>query len=168
MSYSSFDPRKEIRETIGTAKAINPDSWDEQYCLSITHEGIDYDIPIYMSEESRSDELPTFPFIDMNIMEVSYDPHDVGATTRKSEAYIDIGFWFTSNDEINATDFGKDVIDQLINRVRTEQQSCSYSGIHYVYVRNVRLLRENQMSKQTQGRQVVYHYVVEIYAIYYD
>lgn len=168
MSYTSFDPRKHIRETIGTSKAINPDSWDEQYVLSITSSGLDYDIPIYLAEETKSDEQPSFPFIDMNLMQGDYEPHDIGATTRKCEAYIDIGIWYTASDEVNATDFGKDIVDQLINQVRTNQDSCNFTNVSYIYVRNVKLLREEQMSKKQTGRQVVYHYVVEIYVIYYD
>jgi len=78
-NMSSYDPRKELREVIGEEKAVNPDSWDEQYCLTISHEDISYDIPIYLCEESRSKDLPSFPFIEINLMKVDYTPCDVGA-----------------------------------------------------------------------------------------
>ena len=101
---TSFDCRKDIRETIGTLKAINNDDWEEQYVISVTADGMDYDIPIYLAEESASLEEPPFPFIDLNIMNVTYDPH----------------------------------------------------------VRSVKLRRDGS------GKQAIYHYVIEIYAIYYD
>ena len=159
---SSFDPRNLVKSTIGTSKAINPDSWDEHYVLTITADGDTYDIPIYLAEESSSLDEPPFPFIDINLMTVSYEPHDVGATTRKHEAFLDIGFWFTANDNYSPATFGKAVIDELIDKVRSNQEVCGFGNDHFVNVRSVRLLREGS------GKQVIYHYVVEIYLIYYD
>jgi len=162
MSHTSYDPRELIRSTIGTSKAVNPDSWDEQYVLSITYEGINYDIPIYLSEESLSKDLPSLPLIDVNLMQVDYDPHDIGATTRKQEAYLDIGFYFTVSDEYDAAGFGKAVLDEVLDKVRSYQETCSFGGSSFVNVRGVRLLRN------TTEKQVVYQYVIEVYCIYYD
>ena len=159
---SSFDPRELVRSTIGTSKAVNPDSWDEHYVLSITNEGDTYNIPVYLSEESASLEEPPFPFIDINLMKVTYEPHDVGATTRKHEAYLDVGIWFTANDNYTPAIFGKAILDKLIDQVRSEQEVCGFGNDHFVNVRNVRLQREGR------GKQVIYHYIVEIYLIYYD
>lgn len=158
---NSFDPREDIRETVGTSKAINPDSWGEQYVLSVTADGMDYDIPIYLAEDSSSLEEPPFPFIDLNIMNVTYEPHDVGALTRKMEAYIDVGFWFTANDEYDPSTFGKTVMDELQDVIRTQQESCNFQA-HFINVRSVKLRRDGS------GKQAIYHYVIEIYAIYYD
>jgi len=158
---SSFDPRENIRTIICTEKYTNPDSWDAQKVISITHQGLSYDIPIYLSEESSSLDEPPFPFIDINLMQCTYDPHDIGATTRKMEAYMDVGFYFTTSDLKTPATFGKAVMDELIDKIRDYQETCSFDA-SFVNVRNVRLLREDD------GRQVVYHYVVEIYAIYYD
>jgi len=158
---SSLDPRENIREIIGTSKAVNPDSWDEQYVITVTADGMDYDIPIYLSEESSSLDEPPFPFIDLNIMNVDYEPHDIGAETRKMEAYIDVGFWFTANDEYDPSTLGKAVMDELQDRVRTEQESCNFNS-HFVNIRSVKLQRDGN------GKQAIYHYIIEIYAIYYD
>ena len=159
---SSFDPRELVRSTIGTSKSVNPDSWDEHYVLSITDEGLSYNIPIYLAEESASLEEPPFPFIDINLMTVNYEPHDVGATTRKMEAYLDVGIWFTANDNYSPATFGKAILDKLLDQMRSEQEICGFGNDHFANVRNVSLKRD------TIGRQVVYHYVVEIYLIYYD
>ncbi|RLI63603.1 MAG: hypothetical protein DRO67_05480 [Candidatus Asgardarchaeum californiense] len=158
----SLDPRELIRTTIGTSKAVNPDSWDEQQVLSITVSNIDYNIPIYLSEESSSLEEPPFPFIDINLMSVNYEPHDIGATTRKMEAYLDVGIWFTANDNYDPAIFGKAIVDKLIDQVRDNQELCAFGSEYFINVRRVRLLRSGQ------GRQVVYHYVIEMYVINYD
>jgi len=157
----SFDPRENIRTIIGTSKAVNPDSWDEELVLSITHQGLTFNIPIYLAEESSSLDEPPFPFVDINLMNVEYVPHDVGATTRKMEAYMDLGFWFTYTDDVDPATFGKAVLDELIDKIRDNQETCGFNAF-FVNVRNIRLLREGS------GRQVVFHYVIELYAIYYD
>jgi len=159
---SSFDPRELVRSNIGTSKAVNPDSWDEQYVITLSCEGSDYDIPIYLAEESASLDEPPFPFIDINLMNVTYEPHDVGATTRKHEAYLDVGIWFTANDNYTPSTFGKALLDKLLDQMRSEQEICGFGNDHFANVRSVKLLREGS------GRQVIYHYVVEIYLIYYD
>jgi len=94
-------------------------------------------------------------------MQCDYDPHDIGALTRKMEAYMDVGIWFTANDNQTPATFGKAILDELIDQVRDNQETCGFNA-HFINVRNVRLQREGS------GRQVVYHYIVEIYAIYYD
>lgn len=158
----TYDPRQLVRETIGTEVAVNPDSWDEQWCLSITHNGIDYDIPMYLGEEARSKDLPPLPLIEINLMNVEYEPHDIGALTRKCEAYLDVGIYFTQSDEIDTADFGKAILDELMNNVRENQEACNFGDSAFVNVRTIRQRREEI------GRQVVYQYVVEIYCLYYD
>jgi hypothetical protein len=161
IANETFDPRENLRTIISTLKAVNPDDWDEQKVISITHKGIDYDIPIYLSEESSSLDEPPFPFIDINLMECDYDPNNIKADTRKMEAYMDVGFWFTINDEIDPATFGKEVLDELQDNIRTNQEACGFDA-HFISIRKIRLQREGN------GRQVVYHYIIEIYAIYYD
>lgn len=158
----SFDPRESLRTVIGTKKAVNPDSWNEADVITFTSEGFTHNIPIYLSEESASLEEPPFPFIDINLMNVSYSPCDIGAEWRKCEAYLDVGIWFTASDNYTASTFGKALLDELVNQVRTEQVACGFGSDHFANIRNISLKREGS------GRQVVYHYVVEIYFIYYD
>lgn len=157
----TFDPRENLRTIISTLKAINPDDWEEQKVITFTYDSTDYMIPIFLSEESSSLEEPPFPFIDINLGKCTYDPHDVGATTRRMEAYMDVGFYFTASDDIVPSTFGKAVLDELQDNIRSNQETCGFAA-DFLSIRNIRLLREGS------GRQVVYHYVIEIYAIFYD
>lgn len=158
----TYDPRDLIRETIGEQKALNPDSWDEQWCLTITENDIEYNIPIYLLEESKSKDLPPLPLIDISIVEVDYEPHDIGALTRKCEAYLDVGVYYTCSDEINPQSFGKAILDELMSRVRDEQENCNFGNSAFISVRSIR------QRKEEIGRQVVYQFIVEIYCLYYD
>jgi hypothetical protein len=162
VTFESYDPRELIRGIIGTSKALNPDSWEEQYVLVVTHEGKEFNIPIYLGEESLSKDLPAFPLIDMNLLKVDYEPHDVGARTRKHEAYIDIGIYYGQSDEIDSTTFGKAILDAFQDAIRSNQESCSFGPSSFVSIRSVRAIRDDN------ANQVVYRYNVELYCIYYD
>jgi hypothetical protein len=165
MAHTSYDPRKKIRETIGTLHAVKKGSWDEQYCIPIADShGDTLYIPIYLGEEAKSLDEPSMPFIDIKIMLVEYTPHDVGALTRRHKAYLDVGIWFTHTDNVDSTAFGKKIIDKLQNLIRTTQENCGFSGcpIDFININTVRYLEESN------GRQVVFHYVLELYCIYYD
>lgn len=161
----SYDPRLKIRETIGTSYAVDSGSWDEQYCIKIEDKhGDDVYVPIYLSEEVKSLDLPSMPLIEIKLMSVTYEPHDIGALTRKHEAYYDINIWFTHTDNVDSTTFGKTIIDEIQDQIRTTQEVCGFSEcpIQFASIRTVRY-REDR-----NGRQVVYNYIVELYCLYYD
>jgi hypothetical protein len=161
----SYDPRIAIRNTIGTLYAIKKGSWDEQRCIRVTDNfGNRLYLPIYLAEEVNSKDLPSMPFISIHMREVQYTPHDIRARTRKHEAYYDVGVWFTATDNIDTTTFGKVIVDEIQHQIRSRQENCGFSDcpINFMTVESVRYL------EQTQGAQVVYHYVVEVYCIYYD
>ena len=141
MAYTAFDPRKAIREKIGTTW------WDEekkdQWTINITDaNNATVRIPMYLSEEVKTETLAEMPYLEMNMAYTTYDPHDVGATTRQMKSYIDIRLEFANTDNIDATDFGKDVCDQIINLIRTNQ--CDFTGIDFINVEEIRHLREER------------------------
>lgn len=165
MSHSSYDIRKCIRETIGTPRAICPGSWDDKYCIPAQNKyGEAMYIPIYLAEEVKSETQPSMPFIDIKMMMTTYTPQDVGALSRKHEAFLDIGVWFANTDEVDSTEFGKSIVDEIQNQIRTTQEECGFHEcpIDFITIRSVRYLEE------TNAKQVIYHYVVEVYVIYYD
>jgi len=159
MSYTSFDPRKTIRSVIGT------DFWDKDkgalYALTTTDSKgkIQY-IPFLLSEEVKAEVLMNMPFLEMNLAYCLYEPHDIGASTRKHDAYIDIGLWFADTDNIDVTSFGKDICDNIVNEIRTNQ--CSFPGITFINVEDIRHIRE------TRAHQIVFHYVITVYCLWYD
>ena len=160
--FTSHDPRKDIRSTIGTS------GWDESigdyYYLSITdNKGNTVKVPIFLSEELKTESIQEMPWIEMDLALCTYEPHDVGATTRKAEAYIDISVEFTNTDNIDSTSFGKKIIDEIINQVRTHQEACTFpETTTFVNVDDVRHQRENR------AHQVAFKYIVTLYVLYYD
>jgi hypothetical protein len=160
MTYTSFDPRITVRAKIGTLWDIDLDGTQE-YCISVTDSSNDtVYIPMYLSEEVQSSNLPTFPFLEMETRETLYEPHDIGARTRKMESYISIHIFFTDTDNITRTTFAKTIKDKLHDLVRTNQSTTE--GITFMNIDSDSLLRE------TDGRQVVYHYIAVLYCLYYD
>ena len=91
---------------------------------------------------------------------VNYITNNVQGDKRKVEAHIDVGFWYTDTDNVDITSFGKKVLDELIDKVRTNQ--CLFTGIDYATIENIKLRRE------PMAHQVVFHYIVTIYCEYYD
>lgn len=159
--YTSHDPRKLYRESIG----IEIDDLDTDksiYYIRVEDDELeDIDVPMYISEEIKTQELPTMPFIELHLASSMSEPHDIGASTRKKEARIDISIWYTDTDNIDATSFGKKIADAICHLTRTYQ--CSVSNIDFMNITN-----EGRVMVETQGRQVVFHLVMELYVLYYD
>jgi len=161
-TYNSFDPRKLIRSTIGV------DWYDEEEgALSVVTVLNAYNetvrIPIRMAEETRTESLDELPYIEMALLYTTYDPQDIGATTRKRQSYIDCHLYFTDTDDIDSTSFGKDVMDKMQDLIRDNH--CVFgndTNRMFVNISEVRYIRE------PKAHQVVFHYVFTIYAIHYD
>ena len=160
-TYNSFDPRKDIRTVIGTA-------WynEEEGSISVVtvtdSNGDLVRIPLRMAEETRTESVDEMPLIEMSLAFVNYDEWDIGAETRQREAYMDCHLYFTDTDNIDSTSFGKDVIDQLHNLVRNSQ--CTFADTYKMFVN----INEVRYIKEEHAHQVVYHYILTIYAIHYD
>jgi len=162
MAYVSHDPRKDVRSTIGTS------GWSEElgdyYYISITdNDGETIKIPIFIAEEVKTESIQEMPWIEMDLADVIYEPEDIGARTRKAEAYIDISVEFADTDNIDATSFGKKIADEIINQVRTHQVACTFPNtITFATIEGVRHLKENR------AHQVVFKYIVTLYVLFYD
>ena len=127
------------------------------------NDGVLSRIPLRFTEEVKVQSIDELPYIEMQLIRVSYEPHDIGATTRARRAYIDCHFYFTDTDNIVAADYGLAVMTQLQNLVRTNQ--CVFGNSTnrmFVNIDEVRLIPE------PSAHQVVFHYVFTIYAIHYD
>lgn len=162
MAYSSHDPRKDIRSTIGSSWWTESDG--DLYTINITdNSGATIKIPMYVSEEVKTEDIKEMPYISMNLAMCNYEPEDIGARTRKAEAYIDISVEFTDTDNIDCTSFGKKAIDEIINQVRTHQVNCTFpASVTFANVESVRCLNENHAHK------VYFKYIVTLYVLYYD
>ena len=162
MSITSHDPRKSVRGTICSTW------WKEGvgdiFYISITdNKGAPIKVPMFLSEELKTESIKEMPWLEMDLADCKYDPQDIGAVTREAEAYIDISLEFANTDNIDAASFGKKVMDELQKQIRTHQKNCTFNAdTTFVSIRHIRHLRENR------AHQVVFKYVAELYVLYYD
>jgi len=160
MAYISFDPRNSIRNKIGTDWDIE-ETGTTVKCIQITDNHNDpLYIPMYFAETIKSENLPSMPYIEMRIVKTYYLEHDVGATTRKMDSYIDLHVYVTDTDNIDREAVGKKIKDFLQNAIRTNQYD--FDNIDWINVDSDDYLPE------TTGNQLVYHYIATIHCLYYD
>lgn len=162
MVFESYDPRKAYRQHIGTLWDADQDG-DREYCITITDaSGDPVYIPMYISEEVKSEDLPSLPYIEMELPpgSTTYEPHDVGATTRKMRSFVILNVYFADTDNLDRTEFARKIKDRLHYLTRTNQ--CLISQMDFVNIEDDGLVEE------TDGRRVIFHYVAILYCLYYD
>jgi len=161
VAFVSFDARNSIRNKIGTDWDIEEDGNIEK-CLKVTdNDGYDLYIPMYFSEKIKSAQLPTFPYIEMRIVKTYYLEHDIGASTRKMDSYIDFHLYLVNSDNIDAELIGKKVKDYLYNLIRVNQ--CSFTDITWINVDS-----DTYLPEETKNHQLVFHFVISFHCLYYD
>jgi hypothetical protein len=162
MTFTSFDPRKEIRTVITIPMDIFQNGKDIYIIPVIDTQNNTYLIPIYTTEKSKSNELPPLPFIEFGLLSNIPQPQDIGASTRKHECIIDVNIYWQEMDNMEPDDFGKLISDKLSDLIRTNQCG-TVTGTHFISISGGgRILIENY------ARQVVYHKNMEIYVLFYD
>lgn len=160
-NYEVLEPREIVRTVLTDSYDINDDGIDDNILQITDSNNNTFKIPIYLSEEIKSDVLPTLPFIELGLLSSYAEPQDICAATRKNEAIIDIHIWFAATDAVDAVDFMKKVCDKINSYIRTYQSTVT--GIHFMNLRNT-----GRVMIETHGRQVVYHRVMELYCLYYS
>lgn len=162
MPFISFDPREVLRTVITTSADLFSNGTDERVITVTDTAGNDYRIPIYLVEESKSDELKPLPMIELGLLHETASPQDIGASTRKHEAIIDVKISWTKNDNVEQSKFGKLITDKLCDVIRINQCG-TVTGTHFINVQSTgRVLIENG------PRQVIYYRVMEVYVLWYD
>jgi hypothetical protein len=160
MAFTAFDPRDSIRNKIGTDWDIEDDGIIEKCIIITDNDNASLYIPMYFSEAIKSENLPTMPYIEMRMLKTYYLEHDVGATTRKMDSYIDLHVYITDTDNIDREACGKKVKDFLQNAIRTNQYT--FTNIEWINVDSDDYLPEQS------GSQLVYHYIMTIHCLHYD
>lgn len=157
MTYYSFDPRSNIRCKIGTKKDYNHDDIDE-YVISVVdnHNDTLY-IPLLLPEETRSNEQYVMPYIEMVLVSSPVRPHNIDGDIRETEAYIDLNIWYTVQDNISMTTFGKTIADKIVDLVMTYRRSVT--SVNWMEIMNDGI----EMLEDT-GSGMVFHRVVQMFA----
>jgi len=161
MAYESFDPRTIFREKVGSLK-YDEDGNSRHVLLVKDDRDQDIQIPIYLSEEIKTTDLPNMPYMYLHIPVggTVYEPQDIGAATRKMESFIEVHICFTNLDNISVKDFAKKIKNKLQDVTRTNQSTTT--GITFMNV------EDDGFEWENDGRQVYLHYVATLYCIYYD
>lgn len=160
MAFISYDPRKKIRETIGTSH-WNSDDQRTDYCMVVTDDmGTTHHIPMLLSEECRSGSLPEMPFIKMHRALTRYTPHNIQGSVRFMKAYVDLMLYFTNVDDLTINTYKQQILDALQNAVRSNQSTTD--GTFWMNIEDEREIEEND------GHQVVYIYALTLYCEHHD
>jgi len=161
--FESFDPRKAYRNQLVSLWNVNKDCDELEKCIYITDsKGDRVYLPMYLSEEIKSEQLPDLPFIELEIPpgHTTYEPHDVAASTRKVESYVLVHIYFTDTDNIDRTEFAKKIKDRLHDLTRYYQSITE--GIVFMNI------EDDGLEEETDGHRVVFHYIATLYCLWYD
>ena len=153
-TYSALDPRVAIRNQIGYSKYMN-----EMDCstISVTDNWGDIlHLPLYMPGEVRTDDLPPMPFIEMTLITSPATAMDIGGGVRDQDCYMDFNIYYVDTENISTVSFGKVVADEIIDKVTT-YRSCTIASTYFVEIVN----DGREIIEQTEGKQVVFHRVLE-------
>ncbi len=162
MTKYSFDPREAIRETIGTQLDYNQDNVDE-YVIQVTDDwGDTVSLPLLLPGETRSNEQYTMPYIEMILIAAPSETHNISGDVKLQRAHIDFNIWYTNTDNITPTSFGKQVADKICQLIDTYR--CSVSSAYFVEVTN----DGRELIEELEGKQIVFHRIVEVAAINYN
>lgn len=160
MAKESYDPRKSIRAAIGTER-YNVKERTTSYTIDVTNDrGEDVHVPMYISEDMVGDFIPEMPYIELLLVETTYEPHNPRATIREMRAYFQFNIYFTNQDGITPSSLLKKIKDKLQDTTRNNQEDVS--GTWYFSITNER----NQHSNT--GKTLDYLCIVEAYGIYTD
>jgi len=156
-TVTAYDPREDIRQTIGTERYIR--GTGDAYCLSVTNDkGDTVYVPLYKPQEVYCDNPPELPFIQMNVVTTPASTMNVGGDIHKSEAYIDFNITYLPTTDKIDNEFGEDVASAIVDAIM-DDRSCNTIGFFVEVINDGREYFEG-----SEGRGVVFHRVVEIYA----
>ncbi len=158
--YSTFDPRFGIMDYLTTERDFDGKI---SHTINVENEKGDNEfIPIYLTEQSKSDVVPSLPFIELGLIDSKKEPHNVVATKRKNIALIDVNIYWQKMDELDASDYGKIISQQICYLIRFNR--CNILGTDvFIYCRKI-----GKVFIEKYGKQVVYHKNMELYIQWYD
>ena len=160
MSYSSFDPRVNIRNKIGYTAYVNgedistvsvTDNWDDTVY-----------IPLYLPGEVRTGDMPELPFIEMKLVTSPAKPMNIGADVRNQDCYIDFHIMYVDTENITPTVFGKTIADELVDKIT--QNRCDVSSCSFMEVIN----DGREFEEYVDGKGIIFHRVVEVHCKNYS
>lgn len=155
MSYTSSDIRIQIRDTIGYDRYMYE---NDMSTVSVTDNwGDPVYLPLLLPSEVRGDDLPPMPFIEMVLISSPASNLNIGGDVRNMDVYMDFNIYYVDKPNITASLFGKQVSDEIIDKITSYRNSVPSS--YYVEVIN----DGREIIEQEQGKSVVFHRVLEVH-----
>lgn len=153
MTYSSSDIRTDIRSTIGYSKYMN-----DMDCstISVTDDyGDIVYVPMYLPDESRTGDLPSFPFIEMNLVTSPTSIMSINGNVRDMDVYLDFHIYSVKQENLSPTGFNKKISDEIIDKIMIFM--CSIPNSYFVEIIN----DGREILEIREGKSVVFHRVLE-------
>ncbi len=166
LNYCSIDPRKRIREVICYLKDIYGIGKDTYHIEVIDEHDETHRIPIYLTEETKSDVLPSFPYIEFELVEAVNELQDIGGRTQKNKIRMTLNIYWTNMDNLNQAKFGKAITDKIYDIIRYNQNNII--GNTWNYLNSFINVKTDRMVVERKGLQVIYHRIMELDFMCYD
>lgn len=159
LAHEAFDPRKAIRTAIKSADFFVNGQIEE--CISIVGKmGNPLRVPMFVQEEVAI-ECPSYPYIEISLLSIPAEPHNIRASVRKHACLLAFDIKFTDDDNNDVTSFGKKVADAIVHQTRTYQ--CTTAGVDFLNTDN-----QGRIHIEYDCENVILHWVMEISATYND
>lgn len=153
-TITAYDPRKLIRQTIGTQKYING---EDTYIITVTNDRDDtINVPLYLPSEIYDETPPPLPYIEMRLMTVPGKSWNVGGDVHVSEAYMDFDITYIPRTNVIDTNFGEKVADKLLDSIVSDH--CDV-GMYMEVINDGR-----ETFQGSDGRKVIFNRIVEVYS----
>jgi len=166
MSYTAYDPRRNIISTIGYSYDVDGDD-NYESCVTFSYPDGEYKgdtcyVPLYTPEECRTGELPFMPFIEVTLVTALSETNNISGDTKFDEAYIDFNIYAAKNDKINSIKTWMPACkNEVVDKITTNRHN--FSSCTWIEVRDSgREIIENVDKK------VIFHHVISVYANSYQ
>jgi hypothetical protein len=154
MPYEAFDPRTEIRDMIGYTRYIEG---QDRSTVSVNNDVNDIVyVPLLMPDEVRGGIMPSMPFIEMTQITSPAETHNIGGDVRFMKSFIDLNIYYTKDRYITPHVFGKNISDEIVNKIVENRSSCSFMFMEIIN-------DGREIIEDVDGKQIVFHKVVELY-----
>lgn len=156
MSFYSFDPREDIRKQIGYSYDCYNENV-EHSCVSVydSLNNIIY-LPLLFPGEARSGDLPTFPYIEMVLVDAPSETRSITGLVKKQNAYLDFNIYYANTDNISVVSFGR-VVASVLCDLLTDNQSSVASTCH------VEVIDDGREIQEYKDTLLVFHRIVEVH-----
>jgi len=149
-----WDPRKLIRETIGTERFINN---EDAYTITVTNNrGDSLYIPLYLPVEIHKETPPPLPYIEMKISSIPARTGNIGGDIHISQAYMDFDITYVPRTNIIDGNFGEIVAGEILDLIMTHRATVGM----YMEVAN----DGHESFENFGGKHIIYHRIMEIYS----